>query len=44
MDESGREVVDTVQAEVDGEAKADEDLVGKHDERLDDVEAVASER
>jgi hypothetical protein len=42
--EGGEEVVDAVEAHVHREQEAHQDLVGKHDDGLHDVEAVPRER
>ena len=44
MDDSSEEMVKTVNADVDGEQEADEDLICKHDRCLHHMEAVACER
>lgn len=43
VDERCKHVVEPVQADVDGEQEADEDLIGEHNDSLYHVEAVASE-
>lgn len=44
MDDGSEEVVKTVNADMNGEQEADEDLICKHDCCLHHMEAVACER